>query len=80
MLVDGPFIQELRDNILLRGSKNQQIIILNPKYLKPYQDYLKQDKKVNVIRKGKGAIVIGVPFEKLSDAKVEPMQEDNKYE
>ncbi|MBQ3411881.1 MAG: radical SAM protein [Oscillospiraceae bacterium] len=40
VLVDGPYIEELNNDVLLRGSSNQTIHILNDSYLKRYEDYM----------------------------------------
>jgi anaerobic ribonucleoside-triphosphate reductase activating protein len=41
VLIDGQYREELNDDTFLRGSSNQNIIILNRKYEKLYSDYLK---------------------------------------
>lgn len=40
VLIDGPYIETLNDNSLLRGSSNQRIHILNPDLEDRYFDYL----------------------------------------
>lgn len=40
VLIDGPYIEELNDDVLLRGSSNQTIHILNDSYRKRYEEYL----------------------------------------
>lgn len=79
VLVDGPFIESQLDNVLLRGSKNQKIYVLNDKYLKPYQEYLKQEKSVNFVYKDKKLYIIGVPIEGMHDTMMKLM-EDSDYE
>jgi len=41
VLVDGEYIEELNNNTFLRGSSNQKVHILNPKYQEKYDQYLK---------------------------------------
>ncbi len=77
VLVDGPFVQSQLDNVLLRGSKNQRILVMNPKYLKPYQEYLKQEKVVNLVKQGRAMYVIGVPIEGMQDAMMSLMEESD---
>ena len=67
VLVDGPFIQEQADDILLRGSKNQNIIIFNKKYLEDYKNYLKQEKMMDVVINGNDVHYIGVPIPGIHD-------------
>lgn len=40
VLIDGQYIEELNTNIVLRGSENQNIIILNSEYKAYYENYL----------------------------------------
>lgn len=42
VLIDGAYIEELNDNLLLRGSSNQKIHILNSGYSSLYQRYLSE--------------------------------------
>ena len=41
VLIDGPYIEELNDNTVLRGSSNQRVHILNKDYQDMYSLYLK---------------------------------------
>ena len=77
VLIDGPFIQSQLDNVLLRGSKNQKIYIMNDKYLKAYQEYLKQEKVVDFVKNGKTLHVIGVPIEGMHDTMMQLMEESD---
>jgi len=40
VLIDGRYIEERNTNAILRGSDNQQILILNDAYKDKYQEYL----------------------------------------
>ena len=40
VLIDGEYREELNENVLLRGSSNQNIHILNPNYGGRYRNYL----------------------------------------
>ncbi len=40
VLIDGQYIEELNTNVVLRGSENQNIIILNNEYRTYYENYL----------------------------------------
>ena len=39
VLIDGPYIQELNHQEVLRGSSNQKIVVIRPEYQKLYDDY-----------------------------------------
>lgn len=41
ILIDGEYIEERNTDVVLRGSDNQRINILNPRYKDQYEDYLK---------------------------------------
>lgn len=43
VLIDGEYIEELNDNSLLRGSSNQNIIILDEKKKGRYEYYLQTE-------------------------------------
>lgn len=61
VLVDGPYIQNLNDNVFLRGSNNQCIHILNKNYERKYEQYLHngQNEIQNFISKD-GVISVGI--------------------
>lgn len=40
VLIDGEYIEGMNDGVFLRGSSNQQIYILNPRYEEQYRCYL----------------------------------------
>ncbi|MPM13472.1 7-carboxy-7-deazaguanine synthase [bioreactor metagenome] len=40
VLIDGQYIEEMNTNVILRGSENQNIIILNSEYKAYYENYL----------------------------------------
>ena len=47
VLIDGPYIEEQNvPEAVLRGSKNQRIIYLNPDRRDEYEDYLKQGRQL----------------------------------
>ena len=39
VLVDGPYVQALNRQEVLRGSSNQKIVVLRPEYQKKYYEY-----------------------------------------
>lgn len=41
VLIDGKYIEDKNTNVLLRGSENQKIYILNPEFEKKYNEYFK---------------------------------------
>lgn len=62
VIIDGPFIESLVDDIPLRGSSNQRVIILNNKYKSDYEEFLKQEKKVDIFYFEDETHFIGIPF------------------
>ncbi len=40
VLIDGPYIEDKNENVFLRGSSNQKILILNDKYRDKYENYI----------------------------------------
>lgn len=62
VLIDGPFIKELVDDVPLRGSSNQKIWLFKEKYEKSYLDCLNTDKKVDIIHLKGETHFIGIPF------------------
>ncbi len=62
VLIDGPFDIGLVDNIPLRGSSNQNVWILNPKYKREYENLLTQEKKVDIFCFDDDIHFIGIPF------------------
>ncbi len=61
-LIDGPFIEALVDNIPLRGSSNQRVLVLDKKYKESYEALLKQEKKVDIFCFDEETHFIGIPF------------------
>ena len=62
VLIDGPFVEALVDEVPLRGSSNQRVWVLNEKYRQAYQAYLKEEKKVDIFYFSDDAHFIGIPF------------------
>lgn len=62
VLIDGPFVETLVDEVPLRGSTNQRVWVLNEKYQKAYGAYLKEEKKVDIFYFSDDAHFIGIPF------------------
>ena len=40
VLIDGEYIQELNDNSVMRGSRNQKIHVIDDSFSKVYENYL----------------------------------------
>lgn len=62
VLIDGPFIESLVDDIPLRGSSNQRVLILNRQYKDNYEKFLCQEKKVDIFCFDDETHFIGIPF------------------
>ena len=61
VLVDGPFIEDRYVEDPLRGSDNQNVLVLKPGYQKEYDDYRKQSKTIDVFRFEDETHFIGIP-------------------
>lgn len=66
VLVDGPYIHKLNDNLGLRGSRNQRIHYLTSR-LKAY-DLEHQPRSAEVVLQQGQAMLVGVPPARLGDA------------
>ena len=61
VLIDGEYIETLNDNSLLRGSSNQNIIILDERKKDRYEDYLKREtNKIQNFFTADGAVSVGI--------------------
>ena len=61
VLVDGPFLESDYVEDPLRGSANQNVIVLNPGFQKDYDDYRRNKKKIDVFNFGNETHFIGIP-------------------
>lgn len=60
VLIDGRYIEEWNHNCTLRGSENQRIWILNETYRGAYEEYLKQENKIQNFTIGNHVISVGI--------------------
>lgn len=62
VLIDGPYIDDLNDDTgNMKGSKNQNIIYLNPEYEEKYTSYYKETREMQEFRIGNYIISAGIP-------------------
>lgn len=62
VLIDGPYIDELHLDHRLKGSSNQNIIYIDRNQIERYENYLVQEKKLDIIRLANGEVhFIGIP-------------------
>ena len=61
VLVDGPFVESEYVEDPLRGSANQNVIVLNPRYQDTYDEYRKRKKTVDIFNFGNETHFIGIP-------------------
>jgi len=61
ILIDGEYIDELNDNVGLRGSSNQRIIILNKKYKDRYAQAPCWPRQSQTVLSNGKLISIGIP-------------------
>lgn len=62
VLIDGRYIQELADDVPLRGSSNQRVIVFDKTYLQDYKALLSREKTVDIFCFDDEVHFIGVPF------------------
>lgn len=43
VLVDGAYCEELNEQLPLRGSSNQRVLLIDTTFAEPYADYLRQE-------------------------------------
>lgn len=62
VLIDGPFIKELVDDVPLRGSSNQKVWLFDRRYEQKYLACLGEEKKVDIFQFKNEIHFIGIPF------------------
>jgi anaerobic ribonucleoside-triphosphate reductase activating protein len=62
VLVDGPYVDDLNDNLGLRGSSNQRVLVLNTKYKIRYKTAMTQKRVVQNVHYDSGVISFGIPL------------------
>jgi anaerobic ribonucleoside-triphosphate reductase activating protein len=61
VLIDGKYIEELNDNLSLRGSSNQKVHILNPAFSERYEPLISQQREVQTVFYQDNLLSIGIP-------------------
>ena len=80
VLIDGPFIESLVDNVPLRGSSNQRVIVLNSHYKEAYENILKKEKTVDIFCFEDEVHFIGIPFKGYDELYKKLIARGRKYE
>lgn len=65
ILIDGIYIEELNDDLSLRGSSNQNVIFLTERYLENENLFMKKGRSVEVRVKPKNIVMVGVPTKEI---------------
>ncbi|KGK83905.1 hypothetical protein DP73_19295 [Desulfosporosinus sp. HMP52] len=69
VLIDGQYIEELNTNIVLRGSENQNIVILNSEYKANYENYLETvHNQIQNFTTADGVVSVGIHHRGFSKA------------
>jgi len=63
MIIDGPFMEELRDGKNLRGSSNQKAVLLTERYQKEAASFGTLPTKIEFFLHDDAAHIIGIPSE-----------------
>jgi anaerobic ribonucleoside-triphosphate reductase activating protein len=62
VLIDGPFELDKCDDRPMRGSSNQNIVILNEKFSEAFEEYLKGEKALDIVRLSNNEVhFVGIP-------------------
>lgn len=61
LLIDGPYIQELDDGLSLRGSSNQRVHLLTPRYADALHLYGTEERKTEIFHHGLTTHYVGIP-------------------
>ncbi|MBC1238341.1 4Fe-4S single cluster domain-containing protein [Nostoc sp. 2RC] len=61
VLIDGQYIQELNDNKGWRGSSNQVVHFLSPRYLPEASLFLERERNVEIHLCNDAALMVGIP-------------------
>ena len=61
LLIDGPYVRELDDGKSLRGSSNQRIIPLTPRYAHCLHLYGSDGRQTEIFHHGGGTHYVGIP-------------------
>ncbi|MBQ7906738.1 MAG: radical SAM protein [Clostridia bacterium] len=67
VLIDGPFIAELVDDVPLRGSSNQRVWLFKDKYKDAYRQFLGSEKRVDIFEHQGWVHFIGIPGKDYQD-------------
>ena len=78
VLIDGPFVQKLFDNMPLRGYKNQRILFINKKYEKEFIYFLNSEKKIQVFIGESELNFIGIPILNYKELYLEYEKDDDE--
>lgn len=61
VLADGPYVEELNDGTVLRGSSNQRLIVLNEKYGEKYERCLRgTHNRIQNFTTSDGVVSVGI--------------------
>lgn len=61
VLIDGPYVAGLDDNRGLRGSSNQQVHFLSPRYHHLKEQFLSGTRKIQLVFDGNDMLAAGIP-------------------
>jgi len=61
VLITDPYVEELNDNLPLRGSGNQRINFFDESVRNAYEDYLKAPRKVEEFMVSSNIHIVGIP-------------------
>lgn len=61
VLIDGEYLEEMNNDIPLRGSSNQRVHIINPEYRGQYQEYFAETRnRIQNFTTADGIVSVGI--------------------
>ncbi len=64
VIVDGEYIDELNNNVGMKGSENQRVFVVNKSLLEKYKDFSSVKRQSEIVNNGGKIMSIGIPLKK----------------
>lgn len=64
VIVDGEYIDELNNNVGMKGSENQRVFVINKSLSEKYRDFSSVKRQSEIVNNGGKIMSIGIPLKK----------------
>ena len=64
VIVDGEYIDELNNNVGMKGSENQRVFVINKSLSEKYKDFSSVKRQSEIVNNGGKIMSIGIPLKK----------------